>query len=884
LIIATSNQFETKEIKVYLEIDEIPESLLSFDLTGFEEITAYEGETVQIAASFVDEFHNIDIIFDNPSEGNVTWSIYGTSASSEHIMDKIIHTYVDYINLPYYNITGGRDYNITITGTAARDYAIKKQNITLHVLKKIATNLIIYNYTDEDVRIGKPLYIYSNLTFTNGTSLAYKIINFNMTYLNDSLIIDQITSTLLTDENGVATYYISEIPDGVNKIIVNASYEGTEKIAPVSSSLIVNVLGKHLTILQLTEEYEVDIRVGKSISFIANLTSIDFGPMNDTTIIFNITSNYGTYIVTREYPEVTNKNGTYKYTIDVINDGVKKIIVEIRYEGSKIFAPCFIRKSYDINPKYNATLNIMSSLPEEIMVGSNLYVSANLINNNTKSPIENATVIFELHFDDPNVDPIIETRRTDQNGIATAVIEIPTTVSSANSFTIILKYEGDLSIESTQTQLQTSISILTPMKLFLRYLPYILITLAIIAVSLLVYQYGIRVPRIKRKIRRMKEISQKFTDILNMQHLLVLSKTGATIYSHSFQERTFDPDLISGFLTAIASFQKSSQIKKVSSEELEGGFELSYANFIILVKEGKYAQVALILDQKPSETIRIALNKFVQIFESKYESELKHFSGYLKPFADTGKLIDEIFESSLVWPHIVSPDLPEDIDKQLTGLESSIMTIALTIQRERNYFMVPTLIEAVKEVRKISTEEILAVFDDLRKKNVFKAFHPDKLEEIIEEVKEQQQIKEITSTLSTEEIIPPIKEVPKKDLKTINNHLLKTSFIFQQKVLKEFYDLPKKDAPKFVKEYITKWNNLDNQRTLLLEKYDEFMNNNEKYQAILVLEDIKRTYEEAGLDDEADKIANKIQELIIKLKDENPEQFNELIKNRTRTC
>ncbi|MHA1268236.1 MAG: hypothetical protein ACTSPY_00495 [Candidatus Helarchaeota archaeon] len=876
LIIATSNEFETKEIKIFLEIDEIPENLLSFDITGYNELTAYEGETVQIATGFLDNFHGNNIVFENNSQGNLTWTIPGTSASG--VMSKIISIYIDNIDLNTYNIPSG-DYNITIKGNARRDYATKEINISLHILNKEPTKINITYYTETEIRIGNSLYIYSNLTFINDTSLSSKILNFNLTFANGTEIIDEVSTTILTDQNGIATYLIAEIPDNINKIIINCSYQGTEKIAPVNNSSILDVLDKYQTLLKINTEYTDDIRVGRNITFHANLSSIVFGAMTGENLLFNITYDYkfknSTTLIYKTF--ITNENGTVSYTINHIKEGVNSIIIEVIYFGTKTYHGSYEKVNYTVNNKYNTTLEILTQLPNEIMVGNYVEIDALLTNTEKSQPVSGAKIVFTLGFSNGLV--VSQEVSTASNGIAHITIQIPTEASNSEYFTITIQYGGDFSIQNTSIHSLTIINVLTPIKLFIRFLPYILITIGIITFSLITYQYGIRAPRIRRKLRRIKEVNQKFMDILNIQHLMIIYKSnGMTLYDYSFQERTFDPDLISGFLTAIASFQEKSLIKKQSEKSARGGFELTYANFIILVDEGDYVRVALILDQKPSETIRNTLKRFIKEFEIEYTNDLKSFAGYVKAFRKTSELIVKIFESSLIWPHRVDMDINSELEKELSSFEGTVLALALTIQKERNFFMAPALIDAVKEVRKTSTEEVLAAFDDLRKKGIFISFPPDQLERVIEESHEQMQIKELSTSLEEDKnIIPKIKGVPAKELKYINKRLFKTSFIFQKLILQQLFNVPENKRPNLIRNYIKTWNNQLMNKDSIISQAKSLIEKGKNYNAIMKFNEARNILDDLGLDNEATQIANEIFKLIEQIKKSNPDQYNELI-------
>ncbi|MBD3227855.1 MAG: hypothetical protein GF329_06675, partial [Candidatus Lokiarchaeota archaeon] len=354
LIIATSNNFETKEIKIYLEINQIPENLLSFDVSGFEEITAYEGETIQIAANFVDDFHDYNIIFNNEDEGNLTWSIPGTTASSPHLMQKLIQTYNAYISLPDYQIEGGMVYNITITGKSAINYATKSINITLHILEKEISVLEIINSTDSDIRIGKSLKIISRLTYLNGTSLSNQVLNFNLSFYDNQEILGHIKTNLLTNSTGHAIYIINEILERTKTIVVNVSYMDNQKIASISSSLEIPVLDKYNSSINLLINKIEDIRIGKPFLISANLNSSDLGLIPDVALTFNITFYNRNESLIKS--EITNQSGIATLKIDKIPENTIRLEIKIKYRGNKTINSCNLSAYFNVLAKYTASL------------------------------------------------------------------------------------------------------------------------------------------------------------------------------------------------------------------------------------------------------------------------------------------------------------------------------------------------------------------------------------------------------------------------------------------------------------------------------------------------------------------------------------------------
>ena len=132
----------------------------------------------------------------------------------------------------------------------------------------------------------------------------------------------------------------------------------------------------------------------------------------------------------------------------------------------------------------------------------------------------------------------------------------------------------------------------------------------------------------------------KEKSLQSLRYLLVLHKeSGITIYSVNFSEQHIDPDLVSGFITAISSF----------GSELSGGQSVSirkmeYESLKIVMEQGNYVNVGLILDDFPEQWLDLRLKTFIKALETQYKEYLENFMGDLRPFKDIGQLFARIFE------------------------------------------------------------------------------------------------------------------------------------------------------------------------------------------------------------------------------------------------
>ena len=389
----------------------------------------------------------------------------------------------------------------------------------------------------------------------------------------------------------------------------------------------------------------------------------------------------------------------------------------------------------------------------------------------------------------------------------------------------------------------------------------------------------------KNKNKKYLMLFQKFNDLQYLDHLMVIHNSGIAIYNYSFTEKYFDPQLISGFLTAILSFQESTMIKsEISSKVIsQSSFELLYANFIILLNSSKYFKVALIMEKKPSNSIRKSLFEFISRFQNKYDKLIQDYSGNVEVFKDVDKLVEEIFSVSLGWPHRIKSEINiKKIEKNLTNLQNLILNVINDLQEETEYFLISNIIEIIKKQKNIPEDKIFSAFCELDQKGLFLKFPPEKMVETLEKEKEKISIKEIDASLDDKiEIISSIEGVPKKLIEKINNHLVKTSYIYQKMIIENIISIPKKEKNKFLKDKYNKWTELEKQKKFIankLAKYEKNNNNNINIsEKINYLVEYKELCEELGYEEEADIISENIYESLNFLKNSNLNEYKNFL-------
>ena len=246
-----------------------------------------------------------------------------------------------------------------------------------------------------------------------------------------------------------------------------------------------------------------------------------------------------------------------------------------------------------------------------------------------------------------------------------------------------------------------------------------------------------------------------FDDAINIEHVLILYKgTGTCTYFKSFGSEEIDPELISGFISAVSSFGKD----LLSSQPLS---EIAYGDKVLLLSDGDYIRVALVLGKNASTTVRNNLSKFILAFEQEYQHELPTWRGQLNIFKDAGIIIDEIFNTSIILPHEVTFKF-----SNVKSLEKSISKKVLKVTQDyledinRNFvFIASVLKEAAIKTGKGTVEIMKGIFE-LRDKRILMPIFIEDLLPNDEEVIELQD--------PTEEVIESPYIIPKEKEKTIN--------------------------------------------------------------------------------------------------------------------
>ncbi len=136
-----------------------------------------------------------------------------------------------------------------------------------------------------------------------------------------------------------------------------------------------------------------------------------------------------------------------------------------------------------------------------------------------------------------------------------------------------------------------------------------------------------------------KAIEDKKQYLMQLRYLLIIHReVGSSLFHRKLGTWEIDPDLISGFLSAIGSFGAEIKSKTVPIQKM------AYQEFEIILNQGKYIVAALILSGNSSSWHEQKLAALTKEFEKEFEENLKIWSGELTQFKSAGLMVDRVFE------------------------------------------------------------------------------------------------------------------------------------------------------------------------------------------------------------------------------------------------
>ncbi len=463
--------------------------------------------------------------------------------------------------------------------------------------------------------------------------------------------------------------------------------------------------------------YNFTIFEGSDINIEFNLTDLEYanalilGDVDSYNVWYkNLnTGDNGTLLNALDYVEQTPVYGTHVGIIFTSNMAltpgnylINITITKINYEST------FLTFNLTVVEKYQVELNV--TYPEEVNAGDpfTIIVKAEYFNGTEWLPLVGTDFILTPYF---NGIASTEIQTKSSNSTGEVLFEI-TVRREAITMNITIQWQEEYyHIGDTLTISDIDVIPLSKGPTLEDFMPYIIIIGAVAAVgagSVAIYR-GLVVPKKREKKRALTEVRTIFDDAINLEHILVLYKgTGTCVFFKSFGSEAIDPELISGFISAVSSFGKEMVAQKALNE-------ITYGDKMLLLADGEYIRVALVLSKKASIILRKHLTEFIAAFGKTYESELPNWRGQLNVFRNAGVFVDEIFNTSIILPHKITYEF-SDVKTLKTPHSKDVLKIAHSCceEAERDFFFIATLLKEATERTKKDTAEIFSGIKELR--------------------------------------------------------------------------------------------------------------------------------------------------------------------------
>ena len=400
-----------------------------------------------------------------------------------------------------------------------------------------------------------------------------------------------------------------------------------------------------------------------------------------------------------------NYETSLNYTVPDSFTGNLNITIE--FDGDYRIDGYIEEFSLDIKEKLGVNIEFIITPDIQYLTGT--YYFSVKVTDELGTPLESVELIFKL-LDGQNIVVYEVATRSNEEGIASASLNLQ---NLGGGFTIQVSF-AEKGIHASAEISSESLSVINEftrfMESFIEYLPFIILGIAIISTFITV-RYIMK----SRKRRVWADDATVLDDLVKISYILIIDKeAGLSIYHKQISFEDIDSDLISGFLQAISAFK--TEIKKSTTTTAKRpGFEMDYVDFKIVITDGEYVRVALVLEGTPSEKLKENQWLFTDQFEKRFAGVLQEFEGDITPFKQSDDLVEKYFNITLIYPLKLRKHYGVI---KLKGLEKDLVEMAAEIQKERKVFFISSLLNLALAARKASRDEIISAILSLREKGL----------------------------------------------------------------------------------------------------------------------------------------------------------------------
>jgi hypothetical protein len=589
------------------------------------------------------------------------------------------------------------------------------------------------------------------------------------------------------------TYYDSRTDTLIEPGIWSVSWLGTYDWSYITSgnySLILNGTGIHVgsytleTLLEKTG-YENDTMQWE-IQVLPVLVDVIISAPQETweneTITVSVRLNDTVHGVWIHWANVTltleNQNfsmeyipATHSYTkILWVNDTFSPDSYTLKISANAIDCEQ-VQGNHSILVNQKRTYYLSLTMPVNVTIGTPLVVQINVTDDISSSGISIYLIVYAEYIINETLDHREQKGATTTDGNA----EVSFTVDELYDRIIVwAEFEGSIQEWPAEAISQSvginPVTVLTPLEALIAFFSDTTVQMAIIGIILLgaigASYIKIIKPRREAEEKVLERQLHTFNDLDAIRHFMAVYTTrGTCVYYHPFTDSRIQPDLISGFITAITSVYG-----EITGEDGVVGTleEIQYHGLRLNSFSGRFIIGILISEGDMTDLMRDRLQFFVEMFELQYEVDLEDWVGVMDCFNPEWVVSNLNASFNYHWrlPHRLG-----NVEKGRKDFKN-IMKIIESSLNENNEFLFVDLIEPIAErfnITQAEALELLLMLDDL---NIIHPISvhtvlqrsglglPGEGEEVIEEPHYEEQPSEVEK-----ELAEPKEEKPKKSKK-----------------------------------------------------------------------------------------------------------------------
>ncbi|MFO8020536.1 MAG: hypothetical protein R6U96_18080 [Promethearchaeia archaeon] len=168
----------------------------------------------------------------------------------------------------------------------------------------------------------------------------------------------------------------------------------------------------------------------------------------------------------------------------------------------------------------------------------------------------------------------------------------------------------------------------------------------------------------KKSEAEIYEIVKYFENITSLQIVMGIHRTSGTAFAEEKynQGENIRANLISGFLTAITSFEEAigTRMRKEFCKSEKKAVQ--YGEFTITIFDGDLLRIGLITGDLIGDLMKKKCKNFLADYEEKHQRDLENFIGDKEIFSDFSEEIEKELDVELNYPCKVNPEMLDKYD------------------------------------------------------------------------------------------------------------------------------------------------------------------------------------------------------------------------------